>query len=271
MHRVRLIHWNAVEAKARAARLSSAAYQVDFEPLSPAGLRHLREDPPAAVVIDLGRLPSQGRDLALNIRRHKATRHVPLVFVEGATPGDQPGDLSKLSRIQELLPDAVYTTWTDIGDALQKAIDSPPTEPVVPDSAMAGYAGAPLPKKLGIKANSLVALVNAPEGFEKTLGELPTGAVLTRDLPEQPDVILWFNRSRQDLEARLEEMCPLASSGRVWIIWPKKASGVTSDLSQTVVRQTSLAAGLVDFKVAAIDATWSGLRFTQRKDPHRIT
>jgi len=218
------------------------------------------------VVIDLGRLPSQGRDLALNIRKYKATRHVPLVFVAGESPADSAADPAKVARIQELLPDAVYTTWEDIGDALQQAIDNPPAEPVVPASTMAGYSGTPLPKKLGIKPNSVVALVDAPEGFEETLGELPQGATLTKDLLEQPDVILWFNRSRHDLEARLEEMCPLASSGGLWIIWPKKASGVASNLSQTVVRETGLAAGLVDFKVAAIDATWSGLRFTQRKE-----
>jgi hypothetical protein len=262
MYRVRLIHWNAAETEERATRLSSFGYEVDSKPLSPTDLRRLRENPPAAMVIDLGRLPSQGRDLALNIRKHKSTREVPLVFVEG----DSPGDPKKVARVQKLLPDAVYTTWTEIGDALPKAIDNPPAEPVVPDSTMAGYAGAALPKKLGIKANSVVALVDAPEGFEKTLGALPEGAVVTRDLPEQPDVILWFNRSRHDLEARLEEMCPLASSGGLWIIWPKKASGVTSDLSQTIVRETGLAAGLVDFKVAAIDATWAGLRFTQRKE-----
>ena len=265
MNRVHLIHWNAAEAEERAARITSAGYEVDFESLSPAGLRRLREDPPAALVIDLGRLPSQGRDLALNVRKYKATRGVPLVFVEGESPGDP----AKVARIQELLPDAAYTTWADIGGALQQAIDHPPAEPVVPDSTMAGYAGTPLPKKLGIKPNSVVALVDAPQGFEETLGELPEGAAVTRDLSGQPEVILWFNRSRQDLQARLEEMCPLASSGGLWIVWPKKASGIASDLSQTVVRETGLAAGLVDFKVAAIDATWSGLRFTQRKEKAR--
>ena len=180
------------------------------------------------------------------------------VFVEG--------EPEKVARIQELLPDAIYTSWAEIGDSLQQAIANPPAEPVVPDSTMAGYAGAPLPKKLGIKASSVVTLVDAPEGFEETLGLLPAGVTVRRDLPEQPDVILWFNRSSQDLEARLDEMCPLARSGGLWIIWPKKASGIASDLSQTVVRETGLAAGLVDFKVAAIDATWSGLRFTQRKE-----
>lgn len=258
MHRVHLIHWNAAEAEERAARLSSADYEVDYEQLSPSGLRQIREDPPSAIVIDLSRLPSQGRDLALNVRKYKATRHVPLVFVEG--------DPKKVARIQELLPDAVYTTWADIGGALRQAIDNPLAEPVVPDSTMAGYSGTPLPKKLGIKANSAVALVDAPDGFEETLGDLPEGTVLTRGVPDHSSVTLWFTRSREDLDQGIEHMSSFAEKGGLWIIWPKKASGIASDLSQTVVRETGLAAGLVDFKVAAIDATWSGLRFTQRRE-----
>jgi DNA-binding response OmpR family regulator len=255
--RVRLIHWNAAEAKERADRLASAGFEVDYEQLDPTALRQMREDPPAAIVIDLSRLPSQGRDTALGIRKYKATRHVPLVFVEG--------DPKKVARIEELLPDAVYATWADIGKSLQHAIDHPLTDPVVPDSTMAGYSGTPLPKKLGIKANSVVALVDAPDGFEETLGALPKGAVLTRGAPDEAGVTLWFTRSKEGLEQGIGQMRSFAEKGGLWIIWPKKASGVASDLSQTVVRETGLATGLVDYKVAAIDATWSGLRFTQRK------
>jgi hypothetical protein len=255
--RVRLIHWNAAEAEERAERLRSAGYQIDYEQLDPAGLRQMRKDPPSTIVIDLSRLPSQGRDTALGFRKHKATRYVPLVFVEG--------DPKKVARIKELLPDAVYTTWAEIGKSLQHAIDNPPTDPMVPDSTMAGYSGTPLPKKLGIKVNSVVALIDAPDGFEGTLDDLPEGAVLTREVPDQSDVTLWFTRSREDLDQGIERMSSFAEKGGLWIIWPKKASGVASDLSQTVVRETGLASGLVDFKVAAINATWSGLRFTQRK------
>jgi len=258
MHRVRLIHWNAAEAEERSDRLRSAGYEVVYETLDPARLRAMREDPPSAVVIDLNRLPSQGRDMGVAIRKYKATRHVPLVFVDG--------DPQKVARIKELLPDAVYTTWSQIGSSLEHAITHPPAEPVVPGSTMAGYAGAPLPKKLGIKANSVVVLVGAPEGFEETLGELPEGLALVREVSSQPDVILWFARSRSDLERDIERMSAFAEGGRLWIAWPKKSSGAESDLSQNIVREVGLAAGLVDFKVCAIDQTWSGLRFTRRKD-----
>lgn len=258
MHRVRLIHWNAVEAEERAGRLRSAGYEVDCQQLDGgAALRQLRDDPPSAVVIDLSRLPSHGRDVAIALRKYKDTRHVPLVLVEG--------DPQKVARIRELLPDAVYTTWSDIGRSLESAIAHPPADPVVPGSVMAAYSGTPLPKKLGIKPSSAVSLVNAPQGFEETLGELPEGAVLQRQARDPCDVTLWFVRSSEELERGIQRMWPCAEQGGLWIAWPKKASGAVSDLSQAMVRQAGLDAGLVDFKVCSMDATWSGLRFTRRK------
>jgi CheY-like chemotaxis protein len=261
MHRVRLIHWNAAEAEERADRLRSAGYEVVHEALDAAGLRRLREDPPSAVVIDLSRMPSQGRDVALGIRKTKATRFVPLVFVDG--------DPAKVARIKEILPDAVYTTWSQIQGSLKRAISHPPADPVVPRTLFDGYAGTPLPKKLGIKAHSVVALVDAPEGFEETLGELPEGVVLRRQARGRRDVTLWFTTSREDLDRRIGQMSAFAAKGGLWIAWPKKSSGAATDLSQGIVRAAGLAVGLVDFKVCAIDATWSGLRFTRRKGaPH---
>jgi hypothetical protein len=257
MHRVRLLHWNRAEAAERADRLQSAGFDVVHEPLDAAGLRALRQDPPSAVLIDLSRAPSQGRDVALGLRKYKTTRNVPLVFVGG--------EPKNLARIKELLPDAVYTTWDDVGRSLEQAIAHPPAEPVVPESAFDAYSRTPLPKKLGIKANSMVALVGAPERFEETLGELPDGVSLHRAVGERCDITLWFVTAKEDLEARIEEMGLEAKRGGLWIIWPKKSSGIVSDLSQVVVREVGLASGLVDFKVCAVDATWSGLRFAQRK------
>jgi len=152
----------------------NAGYKVEFSLLDQDSMRQMRQDPPAAFVIDLDRLPSQGRDFALGIRIHKATRYVPLVFVGG--------ELEKVKGIKGLLPDAVYTQWDQMDDPLRNAIDSPPTDPVVPASVMAGYSGTPLPKKLGIKENAIVALVNAPNGIQEILGELPEGVVLKSGL-----------------------------------------------------------------------------------------
>lgn len=252
---VRLIHWNESEARERAGWLRAAGYQVDSKPLTPAGLRALGEDPPDVVVIDLGRLPSQGRDLGLQLRTRAGTRRVPLVFV-----GGQPG---KVERVRELLPDATYTTWAQIHAVLEAA--EPPKEPLVPDSVFAAYGGTPLPKKLGIRPGCSVALVNAPDGFEGTLGDLPGDVAVHRGLGGEPDLILWFARSLEELESGLSHMAVQVGEGRLWILWPKKASGVVSDLSQHEVRRAGLDAGLVDFQICSVDAVWSGLCFTRRK------
>jgi hypothetical protein len=255
--RIRLIHWNETEAEEKAAVLSAAGFAVAYKPLTGAYLRNIRDDPPDAIIIDLSRIPSRGRDLGLAIRHYKTTRRVPLVFVDGA-PGTIEG-------IRKILPDAVYTSWKAILDSLQDAIANPPADPVVPESVMAGYSGTPLPKKLGIKENSVVFLVGAPEDFERRLGELPDGVVLKRRAIGSSTLTLWFTRSRKDLDRRIDKMVPRAENGGLWIIWPKQVSRVTSDLTQNTVRKAGLAAGMVDFKVCAVDETWSGFRFTLRK------
>jgi len=257
MHRIRLIHWNVAETEAKADRLRGAGYSVDCEPLTPVALQDLKRNPPAALVIDLSRLPGQGRDVGLAIRHAKTTRGVPLVFVGG--------DSEKVGQIRSQLPDAVYTTWSRIRSALKRAIAAPPADPVVPESVLAGYAGTPLPKKLGIKENSRVALINAPHGFDQQLGVLPRGVTFQSTARGQPDLIIWFANSSKDLTARIARMAELTGQGGIWIAWPKKASGMTSDLTQAVVRKLGLAAGLVDYKICTIDSTWSGLKFTRRK------
>jgi hypothetical protein len=257
MYRVRLIHWKAAEVEKRAERLRSAGYEVDAAPFDRAGMLAMREDPPAAAVIDLSRSPSQGRDVGLTMRKYVDTRNVPLVFVGGAP--------EKVARIREHLPDATYTTWDEIPGALAGAIAQPPAEPVVPNSLFDVYAGTPLPKKLGIRANWVVVLVDAPKDFEGTLGRLPNGATLHRQVVESNDLMLWFVTARERLERDVERMGALCGAGGIWIIWPKKSSGVSSDLTQNVVRQVGLASGLVDYKICSVDKTWSGLRFARRK------
>lgn len=257
--RVRLIHWKPEEAEARerARLLRDAGYRVEMEPFAASVLAALRARPPAAVVIDLGRLPSQGRDVALALRTASSTRRVPILFVEG--------DPAKVARIRDLLPDAVYTTWGRAAGALRRALARPPRDPVVPASNLAGYSGTPLPRKLGIKPGRVVALVGAPPDFEATLGDLPPETVLRRGARGRCDLVLWFPASRKELESRVRRMADLAGGDGLWIAWPKKASGVKTDLDQTTVRRCGLAAGLVDYKIAALDAVFSGLKFARRR------
>ncbi|MHC4515486.1 MAG: PleD family two-component system response regulator [Planctomycetota bacterium] len=257
MVRVLLIHWNADEAKERLQRLRSAGHTATaYSQQGGGGLQKFRDKPPAAVVIDLSRLPSHGRAVATWLRQQKATRQVPIVFVDG--------DREKVARTRKALPDAVYASWRGIRGALARALAKPPTKPVVPGT-MADYSGTPLPKKLGIRAGSVVALLGAPDRFEKTLGKLPADVTLRHQARGKADLVMLFTKSRADLDRRLAAAKrTIADRGSLWIAWPKQASGVASDLTQQLVRKTGLATGLVDYKICAIDATWSGLRFARR-------
>ncbi len=255
--RVRLIHFKIAEGEDKAALLREAGYRVAFEPLDPGLLKRLKDNPPDAVVIDLSRVPSQGRDVGVAMRHWKKTRHVPLVFVGG--------DPARVARIKQLVPDAEYTTWSRIRSVLKRAIARPPKEPVKTASVLAGYSGTPLPKKLGIKPDFTVGLVGAPQGFEQTLGRLPERVTLRRQPRASCDLVIWFATSQRDLERRVRRMANLAGAGGLWIAWPKQASGVRTDLTQDAVRRAGLDHGLVDYKICAIDGTWSGLKFAQRK------
>jgi hypothetical protein len=127
-------------------------------------------------------------------------------------------------------------------------------------------SGTPLPRKLGIKPGHRVALLGAPDGFEsETLGELPDGVRVARRARGKADVIVSFHTRRAELEARLPALRALMEPATgLWIGWPKRASRVETDITEDVVREVALPTGLVDNKVCAIDATWSGLRLVIR-------
>ena len=130
---------------------------------------------------------------------------------------------------------------------------------------MAGYSGTPLPKKLCIKEGARVALVNAPSDFGEVLGALPDGAEFVPPSRKGLDVVLLFARSRAELVRRFETCAGrIRPDGSLWVAWPKKSSGVETDLAEGYVRQHGLDVGLVDVKVCALDETWSGLRFVYR-------
>jgi hypothetical protein len=131
---------------------------------------------------------------------------------------------------------------------------------------MAGYSGTPLAQKLGIKAESLVALLGAPATFEPLLAPLPPGVRFTNRAAGHPALVVWFASSRAQVDRRVADVSRLIVAGTgLWIAWPKRASGVTTDLTEDLVRAAGLAHGLVDYKVCAIDATWSGLKFARRR------
>ena len=130
---------------------------------------------------------------------------------------------------------------------------------------MAGYSGTPLAKKLGIGPGARLAVLGAPDGF--TIEALPDDVVPRPSLRGVSDVILTFHTSRAELARRLPALQrALHVDGGLWVAWPKRASGVPTDVTEDVVREVALPTGLVDVKVCAIDDTWSGLRLCWRKE-----
>jgi hypothetical protein len=127
-----------------------------------------------------------------------------------------------------------------------------------------GYSGKPLAAKLGIKSGHTVVLDNAPPGF--AIEGLPEAVgLLTRPGRAQYDVILAFCPDRARLAARLPVLLPrTTTAGMIWVAWPKRASGVPTDLDENGVRELALPLGVVDVKVCAIDSTWSGLKLVRR-------
>jgi len=128
----------------------------------------------------------------------------------------------------------------------------------------AGYSGTPLVQKLGIKPSCRAAFLNAPDDFAKTLGSLPEGVKPVSSIGKSKDFdfIVFFTKSRTQLEKILPQLGKaIQPTGMIWVSWPKRSSGVATDLDENIIRDTGLAVELVDVKVCAIDATWSGLKF----------
>ena len=132
---------------------------------------------------------------------------------------------------------------------------------------MAGYSGTPLPKKLGIKEGSSVAWVDAPEEFAGLLDPLPPEVSVKQQVRPPLDVVIAFFTDAAALAKRLPALTKaIFPAGGLWIAWPKRSSGLATDITEDVIRDIALPTGLVDNKVCAIDDTWSGLRLVVRKE-----
>jgi hypothetical protein len=128
----------------------------------------------------------------------------------------------------------------------------------------AGYSGTPLPQKLGIKPGTRIVVLGAPWDYARVVAP-PEGVTLTTRLPKRAGFIHWFVARRAELDRRLSTLAgALDDSGMLWVSWPKKSAGVPTDVSEDLVRGGAIALGLVDVKVCAVDAVWSGLKLVRR-------
>jgi len=252
---VRLVHWDEDEGLERQKQLEALGFDVAYD----AGdglsvMRAIRANLPDAVVFDLSRIPSHSYQIGHALRTTKYSRRVTLVFVGG--------EPAKVEKTRQLIPDATFTTWGRIKTALPKAMARPLKDPVLPDHAAWGRSTV---DKLGIKAGFKVALLGSPKGLAGTLKPLPAKVTFTARPERDADIYICFARTERELTAHLLAVGEIAARQTMWLSWPKKASGVKSELDGNVVRTTGLRAGWVDFKVCAIDETWSGLAFKRRK------
>ena len=132
---------------------------------------------------------------------------------------------------------------------------------------MAGYSGTPLPQKLGIKPGTIVVAIAAPENYRKLLGQIPSGVNFATRPVGNTKFIHLFVKERRVLQTELESLRrKIAEDAAVWVSWPKKSSGVPTDVTEDVIRAVALPIGFVDIKVCAIDDTWSGLKLMIRRE-----
>jgi CheY-like chemotaxis protein len=256
MARVRLFHWKAEESAAFIELLRAAGHTVAYdEKIVPGLFSRIRRSPPDAFVIVLSRLPSQGREAATFLRGSPATRHLPVVFVDG--------DPEKVEAIRQLIPDAVYTTRERMIAALAKAIAHPPAAPVVPVQMMDRYGTRTTAQKLGIKEGCRVALLDAPRDYVSVLGPMPDGAELCEEPAAVCPVTLWFVEDAEIYRSALPRMRRLAAQTKLWVIWPK--GGQKAGITQQLIRESALAVGLVDYKICSVNDRWSAIAFAKKK------
>ena len=129
----------------------------------------------------------------------------------------------------------------------------------------AGYSGTPLPRKLGLRPGSRIAILHAPDGFDKAIEPLPHGVTMLSRLTSDIDVLIFFTEQQKELRARFDRLVDsVRPDGMLWICWPKKASKRLTDLTEDRIRAIALEGGVVDVKVCAIDEVWSGLKLVRR-------
>ena len=242
---LRLICWKEADAACHAAELRHAGYRVIADPLkNPGGaVRYFRELNPDAVVIDLDRLPSHGRELGMSLRASKSTCHLPLIFVGGVA--------EKIEPIRAAIPGAIFTAWDDVVAAVERAM-AQPLEPRLTSRELAKPSGpGSLERKLDIKPQThfaIVALSGDASWLSELLAFIPDGAVAQRRIDPSTTLALLVVSTRRDVaQAFLLARRALPTDASFWIIHPKQTSPLALDFNQDDVREAGLAHGFVDY------------------------
>ncbi|MGA7236804.1 MAG: hypothetical protein WBY44_14045 [Bryobacteraceae bacterium] len=243
----------------RAVALRDAGFKVDSSRLNTSRvIGTIKENPPAAIVIDLDRLPSHGRAVAAALRSSASTRGIPIVFAGGIE--------EKIAAAREELPDAVFSPWKSAATAIRQALKAQAANPVKTRPYMERYTGSGLARKLGLQTVIPCALIGAPEGFGETIDGLPEDFAFQSRIAADTKLVIWFVRTSAEMIFAAERASlhmPIGAS--VWIVYPKRSGSLRCDFVATDVRESALALGLVDYKICAVDDDWTGMKFARRK------
>ncbi len=249
-----VIHWRAEEAGPLIEVCRKAG--LTAEHLEGGGIdvcRAVRAKLPDVVLIDLSRLPSHGREVGRWLRRTKATRAIPLVFVGG--------DPEKVDKVREIHPGSLFCDLKDAGRVAKRAVNAGPQEDVAVRDVTELYRERSAAQKLGIKAGAQVCVKDAPRGFPELLGVLPNDV----EFQEEPaPLTLWFVEEPDALMESLNAMRQCAGRTKLWVLW-RKGVKARDGLTQNSIREALHDVGLVFYKICAVDARWSGMLFS-RKD-----
>jgi CheY-like chemotaxis protein len=257
MARIRLLHWKASEAGKCLSTLAAVGHTVQYhEDFNARSLRDWRARPPDAFVIDLSRLPAQGREIAIALRQSPATRSVPLVFCQGAP--------DKVEKIRALLPDALYCEFSKLRGVLRQALVRPPAVVTVPAAMMQRYTARTTAQKLGITPGNTVAVVDPPRDYLSILGDLPEGVKFAEDTGGQAHVTLCFVHDLPSLEACMSELRSAARTSKLWFCWRKEKTAANG-VSGHSIRATGVSLGLVDYKICSLNQAWSGMLFALKQ------
>jgi hypothetical protein len=132
---------------------------------------------------------------------------------------------------------------------------------------MAGYSGTPLPQKLGIKPGLTVVTINAPANYRRLLGQIPDGVTFSERLKSGSSFVHLFTSRRSEMQKKMSILRDkISDNGAIWVSWPKKSSGISTDVTEDVIREIALPLGFVDIKVCAVDDIWSGLKLMIRRE-----
>jgi hypothetical protein len=261
---LRLICWNEVDAAARAIILRRAGYRVIADPPeNPGGMvRYFRELAVHAVVIDLDRLPSHGRELGLSLRASKSTSHLRLIFAGGLP--------AKIELIRAAIPDATFIPWNNgVAAAIEHATAQPDQARLPSRELPKDTSPGSLERKLDIKppAHFVIVSVNRSDSawLDELLTSIPEGVIRQRRIDAVTTLALFPVATRCDLMRAFEQArSALQPKTSLWIVHPKQTSPLAADFNQDDVREAGLAHGFVDYKVCAVDKDWSALKFARR-------